>query len=265
MKEAVLVWSRLSSIWSNQKCDSVFRGTNMSIYDFKTLPTWGDAKIVEEPHQFPISILEQVQNNTTVLAAELGSPPHWSHATTSDPSHIGTFVVALASTSGHSLVQKEAMRRQLDPLDTLAQSDLVHDQEYDHIPEVDFATASRGEEIDLTLFPLAPGPYVMPYPFEGDSSPERALDRTITLVKLKRTESLLPLELSNQMIVLIALLTSHDTKINSCYIALVAFKVLSREKINRIYEEKSKGLIELNTDSLSFPRSYGSWTEQSHR
>ncbi|GJS16048.1 hypothetical protein Tco_0410520 [Tanacetum coccineum] len=31
----------------------------------------------------------------------------------------------------------------------------------------DFATASRGEEIDLTLFPLAPGPYVIPYPFDG--------------------------------------------------------------------------------------------------
>ncbi|GKE91342.1 hypothetical protein Tco_1572437, partial [Tanacetum coccineum] len=77
MKEAVLFRSGLSSVWSNQKCDPVFRRTSdhseMSIYDFITLPTWGDAKIVEEPHQFPTSILECVQNNTTVPAIE-GTP-----------------------------------------------------------------------------------------------------------------------------------------------------------------------------------------------
>ncbi|GJW57857.1 hypothetical protein Tco_0104588 [Tanacetum coccineum] len=41
-------------------------------------------------------------------------------------------------------------------------------EKYDRISKDDFANASLGEEIDLTLFPLAPGPYVMPYPFADD-------------------------------------------------------------------------------------------------
>ncbi|GKG00658.1 hypothetical protein Tco_0302348, partial [Tanacetum coccineum] len=45
---AVLVRSGLSSVWSNQKCDPVFRRKDdnsvMSIYDFMTLPSYGDTK-----------------------------------------------------------------------------------------------------------------------------------------------------------------------------------------------------------------------------
>ncbi|GJU63987.1 hypothetical protein Tco_1245822 [Tanacetum coccineum] len=95
----------------------------------------------------------------------------------------------------------------------------------DNIPDDDFSTATLGEEIDLTLFPLARVPYCMPYLFadgeggdslyytreewDGPHAPEanilskeifkdpdvckRALDRTITPAKRKRTESLLPL------------------------------------------------------------------------
>ncbi|GKD48570.1 hypothetical protein Tco_1277546 [Tanacetum coccineum] len=115
----------------------------------------------------------------------------------------------------------------MDPLDALAYSALSRDAEYDEIPEDDFGTATCGEEIELTMFPLAPGPYHMSYPYECVSSPlytkeewdgshapesnilckdnfkdpdvcRKALDRTITLAELRRTESLLPLELSNR-------------------------------------------------------------------
>ncbi|GJW36699.1 hypothetical protein Tco_0059619 [Tanacetum coccineum] len=50
----------------------------------------------------------------------------------------------------------EVIRRQLDPpMDVLAQSALARDHEYDQILDDDFSTATLGEEIDLTLFPLA--------------------------------------------------------------------------------------------------------------
>ncbi|GKD33900.1 hypothetical protein Tco_1249409, partial [Tanacetum coccineum] len=65
----------------------------------------------------------------------------------------------------------EAMRRQMDPLDALARSALSRDAEYDEIPKDNFGTATHGEEIELTLFPLAPGLYHISYPYEGVSSP----------------------------------------------------------------------------------------------
>ncbi|GKG31597.1 hypothetical protein Tco_0426547, partial [Tanacetum coccineum] len=65
----------------------------------------------------------------------------------------------------------EVVRRQINPLDSLAYSALARDAEYDQIPKDDFGTATRSEEIELTLFPLAPGPYHMPYPYEGVSYP----------------------------------------------------------------------------------------------
>ncbi|GKF91487.1 hypothetical protein Tco_0275188, partial [Tanacetum coccineum] len=40
-------------------------------------------------------------------------------------------------------------------MDVLARSALARDHEYDEIPDDDFSTATLGEEIDLTLFPLA--------------------------------------------------------------------------------------------------------------
>ncbi|GKC61672.1 hypothetical protein Tco_1089270 [Tanacetum coccineum] len=47
--------------------------SEMSIYDFMTLPTCENAKVIEEPHEFTNSILQHVQNYTTTLAAE-GTP-----------------------------------------------------------------------------------------------------------------------------------------------------------------------------------------------
>ncbi|GJS22219.1 hypothetical protein Tco_0450851 [Tanacetum coccineum] len=232
MREEVLVRSGLSSMWFNKECDPVFRriddNAEMSIYDFMTLPSWSDAKVVEESHHLSLPLLERVPSHTTAPAAEegdalaegvdetdlsdfcakiedslerdkgvstrvvsvpiprlskrLGAPSSMAVVSASEPSHVGTS--APACTSGRSLSlggdvvsgcagksRAEVMRRQLDPLDSLARSALARDAEYDQIPDDDFGTATRGEEIDLTLFPLAPGPYHMHYPYEGVSSP----------------------------------------------------------------------------------------------
>ncbi|GKA44899.1 hypothetical protein Tco_0737695 [Tanacetum coccineum] len=125
---------------------------------------------------------------TPHLGKRLGAPPFIAIVSAFEPSHIGTS--APASTSGRSLslgvicgflsvvasgrVGKsgaEVMRRQMDPLDCLARSALARDAEYDQIPDDDFGTATRGEEIDSTLFPLGPGSYRTPYPYDGVSSP----------------------------------------------------------------------------------------------
>ncbi|GKF82033.1 hypothetical protein Tco_0243689, partial [Tanacetum coccineum] len=42
----------------------------MSIYDFVTLPTWGYAKVVEEPHHLPAPLFDRVSPHTTAPAAE---------------------------------------------------------------------------------------------------------------------------------------------------------------------------------------------------
>ncbi|GKC55846.1 hypothetical protein Tco_1083444 [Tanacetum coccineum] len=75
MKEEVLVRSGLSSIWSNRKCDLVLRGEMiilvvMIIYEFMTLPSWGDAKVVEEPHHLPAPLLDRVLPHITAPAVE---------------------------------------------------------------------------------------------------------------------------------------------------------------------------------------------------
>ncbi|GKA70552.1 hypothetical protein Tco_0776691, partial [Tanacetum coccineum] len=178
-------------------------------------------------------------------------PLHLAVVSASEPSHIGTS--APASTSGRSLSllgvvtsgrvgksEAEVMRRQMDSLDCLACSALARDAEYDQIPNDDFGTATRGEGIDLTLFPLAPGPYYMPYPYEGISSPLKALDRTITPAELRRTESLLPLELSNHVNVLSALLVSHGYELNFRY----TYLVLSRARLQEYATSKEVKKLE---------------------
>ncbi|GKC46840.1 hypothetical protein Tco_1064562, partial [Tanacetum coccineum] len=150
----------------------------------------------------------------------------------------------------------------MDPLDCFARSALARDAEYDQISDDDFGTATRGEEIDLTLFPLAPSSYHMPYLYEGVSSPlytkeewngphasersilckdifkdpdvcRKALDQTITPVELSRTESLLPLELSNRVNVLSSLLVSHGYELNSHYANLVSSKAHFQENLDK--------------------------------
>ncbi|GJT40753.1 hypothetical protein Tco_0940618 [Tanacetum coccineum] len=389
MKEEVLVRSGLSFVWSNKECDLVFRRKDdnfeMSIYDFMTLPSWGDAKIVEETHHLFDPLLERVPSHTTALTAydalimlptlnevaaaqpdphfarkskgpsqvrvqsasatasepsqpskkrrlkkrasefgssapelethhlfdpllervpshttaltaydalimlptlnevaaaqpdphlqaeglneanitdfcteledrmerdegtsirtdsvptpplgkRLGPPPSMVVASISGPPFVGTSTHASTSVADGFARKSgaEVMRRQMNPLDALVRSALSRDAEYDEIPKDDFDTATRSEEIELTLFLLAPGPYHMSYPYEDVC--RKALDRTITPAELRRTESLLPLELSNRVNILSALLVSHGMKFNSRYTDLVASRVRLQEKLDQ--------------------------------
>ncbi|GJR75789.1 hypothetical protein Tco_0088154 [Tanacetum coccineum] len=74
MREEVLVRSGLSFVWFNKECDPVFQriddNAEMSIYDFMTLPSWSDAKVVEESHRLSLPLLERVPSHTTAPAAE---------------------------------------------------------------------------------------------------------------------------------------------------------------------------------------------------
>nr|GEW35759.1 hypothetical protein [Tanacetum cinerariifolium] len=176
------------------------------------------------------------------LGKRLGAPPSMAVVSASEPSHVGTLVHA--STSVHSLSLRggvasghagksgvHVLQCQLDPLDFLARSDLARNVEYDQIPKDDFGTSTRGEEIDLTLFPFTFVPYQLSYPYEDVC--QKALDRTITPAELKRAESLLPLDLANRFNVLSAQLVSHGAKLNSRYIGLVTARNRLQEKFDR--------------------------------
>nr|GEU89517.1 hypothetical protein [Tanacetum cinerariifolium] len=229
----------------------------MSMYDFMTLPSWSDAKIVEESHHLSLLLHERVSSHTIVPASEgaiislptldeiatsqpdsrlvkkskghsqasrpskrrklqkraseigssdpeldqadgadetnladlcaeiedslerdkgvsirvvlaptprlgkrLGAPPSIAITSVYDPSHVGTS--ALASTSGRSLTLRGVVAG-----GHVGKSKA----QMGKIPNDDFSTTTRGEEINLTLFPLAPGPYHMSYPYKGISSP----------------------------------------------------------------------------------------------
>nr|GEV26376.1 ribonuclease H-like domain-containing protein [Tanacetum cinerariifolium] len=244
-------------------------GLKMSIYDFMILPSWSDAKITEESHHLFLSLLERGSSYTTMpatkgaiislptprklqkrdleacssalkldqaegtdeadladlyveiedslerdecvstravsaptprLGKRLGAPPSIAVVSASEPSHVGTS--APASTYGRSL--------------SLGGSALARDAEYDQIPDDDFDTATCGEEINLTL---------------------KALDRTITPAKLRRTKYLLPLELSNRVNVLSALLVSHGYELNFCYANLVLSKAHLQKKFDKKKED----------------------------
>ncbi|GJV56740.1 hypothetical protein Tco_1457745 [Tanacetum coccineum] len=220
------------------------------------------------------------------LGKRLGPPPSIAVVSASEPFHIMTlghasisgrslyFGVACglfsAAVSGHAgMSRAEVLWRQVYLLDILARSALARDVEYDQILEDDFGSATHSEEINLTLFPLAPGSYHVPYPYEGVSSPlytkkewdrpyisecnilckdifkdpdvrRKALDRTITPAELRRTKSLLPLELSNRVNVLSALLVSPGYELNSRYTNLVSFSAHLQEKL-----DKKKGDVKL--------------------
>ncbi|GKB35122.1 hypothetical protein Tco_0880064 [Tanacetum coccineum] len=265
MREEVLVRSGLSSVWFK-----------MNIYDFMTLPSWGDAKVAEESYHLSSLQLERVPSYTTAQAAKgamipfptpdeiVASLPIPRLAKKSKgPSQLGqaegTTVSDHAGKSG-----AEVMWHQKDPLDILARSALARDVEYDQILEDDFGTATRGKEIDLTLFPLTFGPYQMSYPYEGAYSPpytkdeqdgphapednvlckdifkdpdvcRKALDQTITPAELRRTESLISLDLLNCFNVLSALLVAYGAELNSCYTSLVT----SRNRLQEKFDQKA--------------------------
>ncbi|GJU62342.1 hypothetical protein Tco_1244177 [Tanacetum coccineum] len=211
----------------------------------------------------------------------LGSPPpRLSNTAPSDPYYAGTSNVSNASSFDHVDTRRGTVpvgvagKAQAEVMDLLAQSALARDHEYDNIPDNDFSSTILSEEIEITLFPLAHGPYYMPYPFaegEGSSPPKYtreewdephapeanilakeifkdpsicmlAFDRTVTLAELERTESMSLLHLSNRMDVLTALLVSHGTEMNSRYTSLVTSNA-------RLQDKENKYLLDLNDAS----------------
>ncbi|GJR48812.1 hypothetical protein Tco_1316915 [Tanacetum coccineum] len=345
IREEVIVRSGLSSVWFNKECDSVFRriydNAEMSIYDFMTLPSWGDAKVPEESHHLSSPLLERVPSHTTTSAAEgamiplptldeiaasmpdprlakkskgpsqvsvrsssdtvlepgrpskkrklrkrsseagsstlelgqaegvdeadltdfcaeienslerdegtyiratsvptprlgkrLGAPPSVVVVSASGSSLVGTSVHA--STSGHSLslggMVAEVVWRQMDPLDSLAHSALARDAEYDQILKDNFGTTTREEWNGRH----APEDNILCKDIFKDSDVcRKALHWTITPTKLKRTESLLPLDLSNCFNVLSALLVSYGAELNSRCTGLVTARNRLQEKFDR--------------------------------
>ncbi|GJW16330.1 hypothetical protein Tco_0020463 [Tanacetum coccineum] len=213
----------------------------------------GQAKGVDEADltDFYAKIENSMERDEgTSARASLTPTPHLDK-------RLGVVVSGYAGKSG-----AEVLWHQVDSLDSLARSALAHDVEYDWIPKDDFGTATRGEEIDLTLFPLTPGPFQMSYPYKGASSPpytreeyngghapegnllckdifkdldvcQKALDQTITPAELKRTEYLLPLDLANCFNVLSALLVFHGAELNSHYTGLVSDRNHLQEKFDR--------------------------------
>ncbi|GJX81880.1 retrovirus-related pol polyprotein from transposon TNT 1-94 [Tanacetum coccineum] len=175
------------------------------------------AKIEDSLERDACVSMRVVSAPTPRLGKRLGDPPSIAVISVSDPSHVGTS--SPASTSGRSLSLGGAVAG-----DRVGKSGT----QMGEIPNDDFGTATRGEEIYLMLFPLAPSPYNMPYRYEGIYSPlytrqewngrhalesnimckdifkdldvcRKALYRTTTPAELWRTESLLPLELSNRI------------------------------------------------------------------
>ncbi|GJT47941.1 hypothetical protein Tco_0974098 [Tanacetum coccineum] len=67
INEAFLVRSGISSVWFNQKCNLAFRRKD------DNYGRSGNAKVVEEPHEFTNSIFKRVHNHTSVAAAK-GTP-----------------------------------------------------------------------------------------------------------------------------------------------------------------------------------------------
>ncbi|GJR04249.1 hypothetical protein Tco_0527233 [Tanacetum coccineum] len=284
--------------------EEVLVHSEMSIYDFMTLPSWSDAKIVKESHNLSSSLLDRVSSHNTApvtegamipfptadkiatslldsrldkkskglsqnslerdectsvrassalvprLGKRLGAPSYVADVSASRPSPVGTLVHAF--TSGHNLSlggaiasghvgksRAEVMRCQLDPLDSLDRSALARDVKYDQILDDDFGTATLGVSSPLYTKEEWDGPYVPKSNilckdlFKDLDVCRKALNQTITPTELRRTESLVPLELSNHVNILSVLLVSHGYELNSRYTNLVSYKALLQEKLDQ--------------------------------
>ncbi|GKA02475.1 hypothetical protein Tco_0675140 [Tanacetum coccineum] len=176
--------------------------------------------------------MRAVSAPTPRLGKRLGAPPSIAVVSASEPSHVRTSTPAF--TSSHSLSLRDGSAG------LFGHSALARDAEYDQIPDDDFGTATHGEEIDLTLHNAPECSILCKDIFKDLDVCKKALDRTITPAELRRTESLLLLELSNHVNVLSTLLVSHGYELNSCYANLVSSKAHLQEKL-----DKKKGDVKL--------------------
>nr|GEY31171.1 reverse transcriptase domain-containing protein [Tanacetum cinerariifolium] len=158
---------------------------------------------------------------TPRLGKRLGLSSSMAVVSVFGPAHVWTS--APASTSGHSLdlggsstggfvgkSRAEDMRRQMDPLDAWPVVLCLVTQ-----------NMTRYRRMTLALLIVA-------------------LDWTLTPDELRRTESLLLLELSNRVNVLSALLVSYGYELNSRYTDLVSSKVRLQDNFDR-----KKGVVKL--------------------
>nr|GEX42485.1 hypothetical protein [Tanacetum cinerariifolium] len=88
----------------------------------------------------------------------------------------------------------------------------------------------------------------------------RDLDRIITLAELRRTKSLLPLELSNYVSVLSDLLVSHGMELNTHYTNLVASKAFTKEKLNRKWRYVKELCFEVTTLDKKLEKVQRGWS-----
>nr|GEW28259.1 hypothetical protein [Tanacetum cinerariifolium] len=179
---------------------------------------------------------------TPRLGKRLGDPPSLAVVSASEPSYVET--LAPASTSGRSLSlggvvasgyvgksKVEVMQNQMDLLDCLARSALACDAEYDLIMDDDLAPllVNRPHALERSI--------LCKDIFKDSHVCRKALDQTITPAELRRNESLHPLELSNHVNLLSALLVSHGYELNSRYANLVSSKAHLQDKLDK----KKKG------------------------
>nr|GEV07816.1 hypothetical protein [Tanacetum cinerariifolium] len=162
---------------------------------------------------------------TPRLGKRLGAPPFVAIVSASGPSHVGTstraftsgrnFSLRGAAISGHDKKSgAEVMQRQMDLLDSLARSALAHDVEcFIHmkvlLPPYTKEEWNGHHELEDNIF--------CKDIFKDLDVCRKSLDQTITPVELKRTESLLQLDLSNHFNVLSALLVSYVAELNYRY------------------------------------------------
>ncbi|GJV80952.1 hypothetical protein Tco_1516822 [Tanacetum coccineum] len=116
-------------------------------------PELGQAKGVDEADL--TDFCAKIKNS---FERDEGAPPSVADVSASGPSHVGTSVHASTSgcnlslggavVSGHAEKSgAEVLRRQVDLMDFFARSALARDVEYDQIPEDDFSTTTRGEDV----------------------------------------------------------------------------------------------------------------------
>ncbi|GJV80405.1 hypothetical protein Tco_1516275 [Tanacetum coccineum] len=264
-------------LFGNQECDPIFRrvddNVEMSIYDFMTLPSWSDAKIAEESHHLSLPLLERAPTHTTAPATEgaiilLPTPDEIAASLpysrlvkkSKGPSHAnrpskkrklhkrdleagssapeldqakGTDETGLADLYAEiedSLERDEGVSTRAVSAPTLRLSKRLGAP-----PSIAVVSASKPSHVGTSAPASTSGRSLS----LGDIC-RKALDRTITPSELRRTESLLPLELSNRVNVLSALLVSHGYELNSCYANLVSSKAHLQEKF-----DQNKGDVKL--------------------